>query len=193
MTLRHLATGFLVLGLAVGSPAAQPPIAPTAAERALMESAFEGKLAGVREIVEQGTAVDAVDPEQRTALMWAAFNGHTPVVAYLLDRGAKLEHKDTNGRTALMYSSSGPFTETVALLLKKGADVNLQGKLEGFTALMTAAAEGQVEIVRLLLAHGADPALVDVDGDTAESFARQKGHAAVLGLLKNAVAGPEGK
>ena len=45
--------------------------------------------------------------------------------------------------------------------------------------------EGQFEVVRLLLAHGADPSLKDKDDDTAESFARQKGHSAVVELLGN--------
>ena len=90
-----------------------------------------------------------------------------------------------NGRTALMYASSGLYAETVALLLKQGADVNVQGTLEGFTALMTAAAEGRLEVVRLLLVHGAAQHVKDKDGDTAKSFAQQKGHRAVVMLLDN--------
>ena len=62
--------------------------------------------------------------------------------------------------------------------------VNAQGKLEGFTALMTAAAEGHVKIVELLLAHGADATMTDTDGDTAASFARQKGHGNLAELLE---------
>jgi ankyrin repeat protein len=175
----------LVLWTLAVPVAAQAPTALTPAERALMESAYAGKLDAVKALVAEGTAVDATDSENRTSMMWAAFNGHTQVVAFLLDKGAKVDAKDASGRTALMYASSGPFRDTVELLLKKGADVNLQGTLEGFTALMTAAAEGQVEVVRLLLGHGADPSLKDVDGDTAESFARQKGHPAVVELLND--------
>ena len=168
----------------LGAPvAAQARKALTPAEQALMESAYTGKLDAVEALVAEGTAVDVTDPEKRTPMMWAAFNGHTKVVGFLLDKGSKVDARDASGRTALMYASSGPFRETVELLLEKGADVNLQGTLEGFTALMTAAAEGQEEVVRLLLAHGADPSLKDVDGDTAESFARQKGHPAVVDLL----------
>ena len=115
--------------------------------------------------------------------MWAAFNGHAAAVRVLLEQGGKVDAKDKNGRTALLFASSGPFEETVGLLLKKGAAVNTQGTLEGFTALMTAAAEGQLQVVRLLLQNGADPALKDADGDTAESFARQKGHGDVVKLL----------
>jgi ankyrin repeat protein len=165
--------------------AARAPAPLTPEEQALLESAYTGRLEEVRRLVSGGAEVDAVDPEKRTALMFAAFNGHTPVVDFLLEKGANVDAKDGNGRTALMYASSGPFAETVELLLKKGADVNVQGELEGFTALMTAAAEGQVKVVRLLLLHGADSSLKDKDGDTAESFALQKGHPAVVELLRN--------
>jgi ankyrin repeat protein len=190
MTGKDGGTGFflglmLLLG-PIGTPTmAQGQIGLAPNEQALMEAAFTGKLEAVEQLVSQGTSVDAADPEKHTALMWAAFNGHTAVARYLLERGAKIDAKDDNGRTSLMYASSGPYPETVELLLKKGAAVNVQGKLEGFTALMTAAAEGQVEVVRLLLSHGADAKLKDVDGDTAESFALQKGHSAVVDLLRN--------
>jgi ankyrin repeat protein len=72
----------------------------------------------------------------------------------------------------------------VELLLGKGASVNLRDTPEQFTALMFAAAEGHVKVVRLLLEHGADPSLKDADGDTAESFATQKGHPDVVEILK---------
>ena len=177
-----LAALLWILGVSV---AAQAPSPLNQAEQALMELAYAGNLEEVRRLVSEGAAVDAADAEKHTPLMWAAFNGHTPVVAYLLEKGAKLDAKDQHGRTALMYASSGPFSGTVELLLKKGAEVNVQGKLEGFTALMTAAAEGELEVVRLLLVYGADADLEDKDGDTAEGFARQKGHSAVVGLLQN--------
>ena len=183
--MKHLLISLLLLGF-VGVPAAAETQDPQAVvERVLMESAYNGKLEEVQGLVSAGVSVNAQDADERTPLMWAAFNGHTKVVAFLLEQGAKIDTKDLNGRTALMYGSSGPFKETVELLLKKGADVDAQGKLEGFTALMTAAAEGQLEVVRVLLIHGANPALEDVDGDTAQSFAEQKGHTAVVDLLKD--------
>ena len=49
---------------------------------------------------------------------------------------------------------------------------------------MFAAAEGHIENVKLLLAHGSDPTLVDVDGDTAASFARKNGHTTVAEMLE---------
>ena len=169
----------------VTAVAAQATSGLTPSERQLHEAAFAGDLEQVRRLVSEGTRVDATDPERHTPMMWAAFNGHTAVVGFLLDHGAEVDAKDENGRTALLFGSSGPFEETVKLLLQKGASVNTQGKLEGFTALMTAAAEGQLQVVRLLLMHGANPALKDSDGDTAESFALQKGHNDVVELLRN--------
>lgn len=177
-----------VVILALGAGAlvfAQEKTALSAEQQRLFEAAYLGELDEVQRLVSAGTAVGFADAEGRTPLMVAAFNGHTPVLRYLLAEGAKLEGKDVNGRTALMYASSGPFEEAVAFLLKAGAEVNLQGTLEGFTALMTASSEGLVEVVRLLLVHGADPSLVDKDGDTAASFARQNGHAEVVELLEN--------
>jgi len=174
-----------LIAAASASVLAQAPTELTPAEQMLLESAFTGKLDLVQQLVAGGVPADTVDAEKHTPIMWAAFNGHTPVVGYLLEKGAKVDAKDENGRTALMYAASGPYAETVELLLKKGADVNAQGKLEGFTALMTAAAEGQLEVVRLLLRYGADPKLKDVDEDTAETFALEKGHSAVVELLKN--------
>jgi ankyrin repeat protein len=181
-TLVALIAAWMILGVSVAGHSSSPL---SAAEQELMQAAFDGSLDDARRLITSGIAVDATDVEKRTSLMWASFNGHAQVVGFLLDSGAAVNARDASGRTALLYASSGPYAETVALLLDKGADVNVQGTLEGFTALMTAAAEGQLQVVRLLLDHGADPRLLDKDGDTAESFARQKGHVAVEVLLKD--------
>ena len=165
--------------------AAQAPVQLTPQEVALMEAAYDGDLEEVRRLVQDGTSVDAIDPDRRTPLMWAAFNGHSAVAEYLLDASAEADAKDSSGRTALMYAASGPFAETVELLLSAGADVDVQGTLEGFTPLMTAAAEGLADVVRVLLDAGADPDIKDVDGDTALTFARQNGHTEVVKLLEN--------
>jgi len=183
--MKSLVTLMAFLWIVSAPLAAQTPVQLIPEEQALMESAYMGKLEEVRRLVLDGTPVDTIDAERRTPLMFAAFNGHAPVAEYLLDAGAEIDAKDSNGRTALMFASSGPFAETVEFLLKKGADVDVQGTLEGFTPLMTAAAEGLVDIVRLLLAAGAGADIKDKDGDTALSFARQKGHTEVVELLEN--------
>ena len=89
------------------------------------------------------------------------------------------------GRTALLYASTGPFPETVKILLDKGAKPNIIDSDEHFTPLMHAAAEGNLDVVKILLEYEADLSLTDVDGDDAESFARQAGHIQVAEYLQS--------
>jgi len=181
----HPAVILLVAVLAAPIAAQQSPLTPD--EIALFKAAALGELADAQRLVAEGVAVDVVESEGRTPLMVAAFDGHRHVVSFLLVEGADVDHRDGNGRTALMYASSGPFVETVELLLDAGAEVDAQGLLEGFTALMTAAAEGQLDVVQLLLDRGADPAIQDVDGDTALTFALENGHHEVVSLLQASI------
>jgi len=150
---------------------------------ALLQAALEGRADEVHLILRTGTEVNAVDEEGHTALMFAAFNGHEAIVRELIDLGAAVDQRDFRGRTALLYAATGPFPETVKLLLDHGADPNQVDSDEHFSPLMHAAAEGHLEVVRVLLGYGADPALKDVDGDDAESFARQAGHLDVADYL----------
>ena len=154
-------------------------------EEAFHEAALSGEIEKVKSLLREGTDVHAIDEEGHTALMFAAFNGHTDIVKVLLDLGASVTAIDYAGRTALMFASTGPFPQTVELLLKKKSEPNAIDKEEHFTPLMHAAAEGHLEVVKVLMENGADPKLTDVDGDTAESFARQNGHQAVADYIKS--------
>lgn len=162
---------------------AQQPLNPT--EKALIQSAYDGKLAEVQGLLKKGTSVNVVDEKHRTPLMWAAFNGHTSVVEFLHGKGADINAKDSDGQTALMYTCRRSFSETAEFLMKNGAEVNVQSKKLGITALMIAAKTGNAKIVRLLLANGAAADLKDIDDSTAENYARRNGHSAVADLLEN--------
>jgi ankyrin repeat protein len=154
-----------------------------ASEEALRQAALEGIIEQVKSLLDHGAKVDAPDADGHTALMFAAFNGHSDVILLLLDQGAALDRRDLMGRTALLYASTGPFPETVKILLDKGAKPNVVDSDEHFSPLMHAAAEGNLAVVKVLIKHGADLSLVDVDGDDAESFARQAGHQQVADYL----------
>ncbi|MEN8192844.1 MAG: ankyrin repeat domain-containing protein [Bacteroidota bacterium] len=149
----------------------------------IYNSALSGNIDKVKKNIGDGYDVNQPNKDSQTLLMLAGFNGHTELCEYLISVGAHVDARDVNGRTALMFASTGPFPETVKLLLKNDADPNSVDHIEHFTPLMHAAAEGQFEVVKILLDNNADPSLKDIDGDTAESFARQNGHIEVAKLL----------
>lgn len=149
------------------------------------EAALNGDLEGIRSMLRLGMDVNVTEEEGRTALMFAGYNGHTEIVKLLIERGAVVDLRDQADRTALLYAATGPFPESVKVLLEKGAKPNVIDNGEHFSPLMHAAAEGNLDVVKILLEFGADPVLKDVDGDTAESFARQKGHTEVVEYLKS--------
>jgi len=77
-------------------------------------------------------------------------------------------------------------SDATQLLLDRGGDVN--AKLNnGQTALIIAASQGHTETVRLLLSRGAN-INAEFDGDTALTWAREKGHADTADLLARAAA-----
>jgi ankyrin repeat protein len=152
-------------------------------EQSFRDAALNGQFETVESMVSENINVNGADPDGRTALMLASFNGHAGIVALLINNGAVLDLVDVFGRTALHYASTGPFLPTVEFLLKKGADPNVVDSEEHFTPLMFAAAEGHVDVVKILLEYHADPTLKDIDGDTAESFARTNGHDEIADLL----------
>jgi uncharacterized protein len=74
--------------------------------------------------------------------------------------------------------------DEVLFLLERGADVNRKTNF-GRTASMVAAYQGHASTVRLLLSHGADVNATD-DGDTALTFAKNKGRSEIVALLRQA-------
>lgn len=183
-----LISGGLLWATLTGCTSKEPevPVGDPIPQQEVVEAALNGNTALIEQALAAGYKPDSLDSENRTALIYAAYNGHTPVVKKLLEAGADVNAQDKLGSTALMFASSGPFLETVQLLIDQGAKINLTDTNEHFTALMWAASEGQAEIVKLLLKHKADVTLMDIDGDTAESFARKKGHTEIAEILQTA-------
>lgn len=151
----------------------------------LRDAAYNGRLAQVKEAVEQGVDVQGADQLGRTALMFASYNGHTDIVRYLLDQGADVHSRNQEDRTPLMFAASGPFPDTVELLLEEGAETDIKDNVEGWSALMFAASEGNLEVVQILLEYGADVSLRDNDEETAIDFAQNSGHTEIVTLLEN--------
>lgn len=175
----------LVSGLSHAQPLRLPAETPIPTAQ-FLEHALEGRMEAFQAAMAAGMSPSLTDENGRTPLMLSAFNGHREMVAFLLEQGVKVNVRDGINRTALMYAATGPHPDSVDLLLKHGAEVNAVDSHEHFTALMFAAAEGHRPVVELLLKHGANPSLKDSDGDTAATFAAQRGHQELAAELQAA-------
>lgn len=149
----------------------------------LMHAAVGGDKRIVALLLERGGAVDAIARNGWTALTLAAAKGHAPVVRQLLVTGADPNIKDVYGWTPLMRAVEQQRLTVVSVLTEEPQiDINARN-VNGATALHRAAAQGFAEIGRVLLDRGADASLADHEGRTAQDYARESGHTALLAEL----------
>ena len=86
---------------------------------------------------------------------------------------------------AMWGAAYGGYDDEIQFLVEHGAAVNARSPKSRTTALMSASYKGKESTVRLLLSHGADPNET-IEGETALSYAKQKGHWEIVQLLKQA-------
>ena len=149
----------------------------------------EKSLDVVRELLDRGANIEALDEEGKTPLMSASHWGRRDIVCELIDRAAKIEAVDNLGRTSLYIASMDGSKDAISELLDRGANIEAKSQ-HGTTPLMAASFKGQVEAVRILLASGANKNYVrHDDGATAARLAgrafcvKRSDKAAVLALL----------
>jgi ankyrin repeat protein len=151
-------------------------ISPMPGERlAHRFSAYNGRLASVQWLLQNGATLTEKNKKGSTALLLAAYNGYLATVQWLLQNGATLAEKDRHGDTALLLAANNGQLSTVQWLLKNGASLNQTNKI-GATVLLKAASHGHLEIVQWLLQHGATLTEKDRHGNTALLLAASNGH-----------------
>jgi hypothetical protein len=122
--------------------------AETAADR-LVAAAEAGHLDTVRQLLAEGTDVDAATESGITALMMAAHGGHLSLVRYLLARRADVNAQTENGVTALIAAAKEGHLTVVALLLERGARTDL-ALANGQNARDVALDEGHSDVAALV-------------------------------------------
>jgi uncharacterized protein len=167
-----------------GSSANTTAMVPDGPGMALIDSAEQGDLSSVEELLARHRQPDVRDSCDWTPLMKAALNGHAAIVERLLQAGAKVDAMDSGGYTAMMLAASNNHAAIVNRLLDKGAMVDHQESTKGWTALIWSAKQGHVASVKALLEQRADRTLKDFEGKTAVDWAREGGQDEILALLR---------
>jgi len=127
------------------------------ADRALIDAASRGDLAGVRTALAEGANVRAMDGEGATALVRAAYGNHVEVAEALLEAGSDPNHQDRTQQSAYLIATAdvGDDPRLLELTLTHGADVASLDSYRG-TGLIRAADRGHERIVARLLTTGVD-------------------------------------
>jgi hypothetical protein len=108
-------------------------------------------------------------------------------VRLLLDCGADPRRADSAGGTPLMQAATG-HAGVVRELAARGVDLDAAHPEDGSTAFHLACLFNQPECAAALVELGCDTASKAKNGRTGKQVAEQEGHAAVLDVLRAAVA-----
>ncbi len=99
-------------------------MAENAANKRLMQAAYDGNLSAIEEALKNGAQINARAEYGDTALNEAAEHGHLEVVKRLLEAGADIENKGGADKTPIMNAAFAGHVEIVRFFLEKGAKIN---------------------------------------------------------------------
>ena len=127
-----------------------------------------GHLAAVKQLLDGGADVHALNKWRETPLLTAANHGQAGAVEALLNAGADPCKCTDTGWSPLSIAAYKGHDEVVRLLLEEGAPTEEDDPT--LSALLQAATKGLPDTVELLLQHGADHTVTTKKGDTALSI-----------------------
>jgi ankyrin repeat protein len=135
-------------------------------DRQLIDAADRGDVAAIRELLDQGAALEATDSGHRTALMVATQGNHVQAARLLIEAGADVNAKDNIQDSPYLLAGASGYLEILKLTLAHGADLKSTNRYGG-TALIPACERGHVDTVRELLTTAIDVNHVNKLGWTA--------------------------
>jgi ankyrin repeat protein len=164
--------------------------------KSLYKASQTGDLAKMGRLLDASTEPDALVAVrntsngaivQRTALVEAVALGQLDAARLLLDRGADPCLADSTGATPLVAAARNGHIGMVRRLAACGAELDATTP-DGATAFHAACGHNQPECVAALVELGCDTSIKDTNGWTGKQWAEPRGHAAVLDVLREAVA-----
>ena len=117
----------------------------------LWSAAKRNDLAELRQLLADGSDIDARDHRGYSALMLAAYHGHSEAFELLLERGANPNSADLAGNSVLLGAAFKGHADMVGRLLARGADVTAKNHA-GMDAHGFALMFGRTEIAALFSA-----------------------------------------
>ncbi|GAA3134870.1 ankyrin repeat domain-containing protein [Streptosporangium carneum] len=119
----------------------------------LLAAAARGDATGVRDALEAGAAVDARDPQRRTALLLASAADHVEVAEALVAAGADPDALDFRHDTPWLVTGVTGSVTMLRALLPADPDLTVRNRYGGIS-LIPACERGHVDYVREVLKTG---------------------------------------
>lgn len=135
---------------------------------ALFGAVYRQEFGQISELLKQGTDINIVDGDGRTALVHAilADKPSSEMIVYLVSLGANVNLSDKGRRwSPLHFSARDQSVPISEILLKNGAVVDAKdsnGNTPLWRAIMSATPD--IDLLQLLLRSGADPTLQNNSG-----------------------------
>ena len=161
----------------------------------LLNAAINGNLELVKELMDKGADVNAVDKDGVTSLHWVTYNGWADIVKVLIDNGADVNAENDNGVTPLLIAENEKFADIAEILKAAGAkggtvesipesvEEEIEPVLTLDLFLLQEAADGNLENVKALIKDGIDVDMVNDIGETALHKAAGGGHTEIVKVL----------
>ncbi|NXG40811.1 ASB9 protein, partial [Psilopogon haemacephalus] len=120
----------------------------------LHEASIHGRLLALKNLIQQGSAVNVLTADQVSPLHEACLGGHPACASLLIKHGAQVDAVSAEWQTPLFSACVSGSVACLALLLQHGASLHPPSDLA--SPIHEAARRGHVQCVELLWSQGVD-------------------------------------
>ncbi len=159
----------------------------------LHRAAERGDVAAIARQLIVGAEIGRADSSGHTPLHAACRSGSIDACRALIEKGASVNARAGQGPRPLHVATAGERLEIVDLLLAKNAEIDGRGGADELTPLHHAIVSGKDAAAKHLVEKGSDVEAVTQSGLGALHLAAQHARPAIVALLLEKKAAPEGK